>query len=90
MLYKLKFLIKYYSANQLKILYYSLVESHLTYGIVVWAAAYQCDISKLETLHRIILKVIFNKPRLYPTDELHLQTGIFDMKQVYFLKVILY
>ena len=54
--------------GSLKSLYYSLVHSHLTYGIQIWGAS--ASVSKLENLQKIIIRVIKNKQYISQTQNL--------------------
>lgn len=57
---------------QIKTVYYALVQSVLQYDIVVWGAARTTVIHPLEIIQKTIIKIIFSKPLLYPTDTLSL------------------
>ena len=43
-------------SSTLKVIYYALVYSHLSYGIVVWGTAYETHLKELNCLHKRILK----------------------------------
>ena len=44
--------------SHLKILYYSLIHSHLTYGLILWGNALQKYISKLERVQKKAIRAI--------------------------------
>lgn len=87
-LYKLKYLSNILKLTYLKILYYALVESHLTYGLIAWGSAGETLIKYLQKVQKSILKVLFHKPRTYPTTQLYQETGVLNICQLY-VKVIL-
>lgn len=66
------------------ILYKALIESHITYGIIGWGGVLNCHLLRLEILQKRILKVIFNKPLTYPSEELFQETRVYDIRQLYF------
>jgi len=84
----------FYKFNQLKeilsqkliiVLYRSLVESILRYCIIVWGGAYDTSLNTLQICQNTILKIIFKKPRLYPTKQIYLDSNIFDLRNLYVL-----
>ena len=86
--YRFKYLSRLLSINQMRTLYYALIESHITYGIVAWGAAANSYIKNLEIVQKCILKIIYHKTNTYPTNELYSETNIFDPRQLFFLTVI--
>ena len=46
--YALKAVKRTFSTSNLKLLYHSLIHSHLTYGTALWGSAYQYRLHKLE------------------------------------------
>ncbi|KAG5896755.1 hypothetical protein JTB14_031735 [Gonioctena quinquepunctata] len=78
---KLKYLIP---ENYLSILYYSLVESHLRYGILIWSAAPKTHLHTLEVMQRRFLKLVHDKNLRYPTDILYAEMKILDIRQLYY------
>lgn len=75
--------------NLLKIVYFSLCQSILTYGIVVWGSAAKTILLKLERAQRSALKVIFNKKFRYPTFDLYSLNRLLTVRQLYTQKVTL-
>ncbi|KAJ8947323.1 hypothetical protein NQ317_014109, partial [Molorchus minor] len=70
--------------KNLMILYKSLVESHITYGIIGWGGVLNTHLQRLEVIQKRILKIILNKPYTYPSDELFQETNVCDIRQLYF------
>lgn len=68
----------------MNIFYYSLVESRLRYGISAWGSSVKTYINKLGIIEKRFIKIIFNKPNTYPSDDLHAEAGFLDLRQLYF------
>ena len=63
-------------------LYFSLVCSHLTHGIIAWGSSFKCDVKKFEVLQNKAIRAIANakfKQRLLP---LHHQLDILPLKKI--------
>ena len=58
------------SLENLKLLYYSLVHSHLNYGTILWGAAYRYRLNKLEKLQKICIRNVCNVTYNAHTDPL--------------------
>lgn len=93
---KLKYLIyKFYTIRQmlntsiLITLYQSLVESILRYGILVWGNMYNNSLRPLQVIQNRILKIIFKKEFLYPTQLLYNKT-ILNLRTLYFYVLCCY
>ncbi|CAH1978922.1 unnamed protein product [Acanthoscelides obtectus] len=69
--YKIKYLGNILTEKYLRTLYHALIEPHLTYGILAWGAACSSHIYNLDVFQKSILKMIFKKPKLYPTEKLY-------------------
>lgn len=90
LIYKFKCLKDFLSGRHMKILYHSLVESHLNYGILGWGGILDSHISHLERLQKRILKIIFHKELTYPSDRLFMDSQVFDIRQLYYYQCVLY
>lgn len=69
-------------------LYFSLIHSNLIYLLEVYGSAAKTALNRLEVLQRRALKLIFNLPRLTPTNQLynHVKSlGIIPLKAQYYL-----
>nr|CAH7725589.1 unnamed protein product [Callosobruchus chinensis] len=64
------------------------LRSQLNYGLVGWGGVRDCHLSVLEILQKWVIKVIFNKEKLYPTNQLYNESNIFDIRQLYFIKIL--
>lgn len=66
-------------------IYKALVEPLLGYGILVWGGAYGVHLEQLKRIQNYIVKIIFKKPRMYPTHLLY--SEILNLKSLYILTV---
>jgi len=67
------------------LVYKSLVESLLHYGIVAWGGTYKTNLKPLQTIQNYILKIIYKKkqyPTLDPTNQIY-NCNIFNIQQLY-------
>lgn len=80
---------QYLDFGRLKTLYYSLVQSHLTYGIIAWGGAYKNSLRNLEVIQKYFLKLLLNKPKTHPTDQVYREADVFDLRQLYSYSVII-
>lgn len=71
------------SLNQLKTLYYALVESILQYGIIGWGGLKKTLMDSIETIQKIILKILYFKSTRYPSDKLYDDLKVFDIRQLF-------
>ena len=70
--------------------YYSLVQSLLSYGSLGWGGACRTYIDRLIKVQKIILRIIFHRPRLYPSITLYREAGVLDVRQLYIKTTILH
>lgn len=68
--------------------YYSVVQSLLTYGIVGWGGTSYSHFDSLLKVQKLIIKVINNKPPRYPSDRLYNEFGVLDARQLYSQEII--
>lgn len=90
LLYKFKYLKLILDLPHLKMLYCALVESRLSYGILSWGGIMYSHLKKLDILQKYFLKIIFNKERTYSTNALFREIKMFDIRQLFFQKTIIY
>jgi len=69
----------------LLMVYRSLVESVLQYGIIAWGGTYNNILHQCNVLQNLILKVIMFKDRLFPTEQLFLESNVLDIRGIYCL-----
>lgn len=72
----------------LRLVYVSLCESILGYGISVWGGAGKTAMLGLERAQRSVLKVMHRKPFQYPTHQLHTEAGVLSVRQLFICRVV--
>lgn len=86
LLYTLRQIRCIFNKKFLIIIYRALVESVITYGIIVWGGIYNSFIEPLAVLKRLILKTIMFKDRQFPTELLYEEVKLLDLRNLYILK----
>jgi hypothetical protein len=71
------------SPPKLKMTYYALAQSILTYGIIAWGAAYKVTLSPLEVTQRTLLKIILRKPKDHSTVLLFAEAKVLSVHQLF-------
>lgn len=89
LLYKFYILRNILNKNLLISVYRTIVESLLRYGIVVWGGMYKTALQPLKIVQNYILKIIYKKNRLYPTNMLY-SRDIFDIRTLYVLETSIF
>jgi hypothetical protein len=84
---QIKFSLPKYS---LRILYFSLIHPHLTYGILAWGNASANLLNKTSILQKRALRAIHNKKYNSHTDPLFKQCGILKLSHTYQQEVMLF
>lgn len=72
----------------LKLVYHSLIDSRLQYGIVIWGGTYNSTIKPIIISQKHILRVINKKPRIYHSHPLFVQDNILHIRNLYIFKVL--
>lgn len=86
---RLKYLKSFLSIGQLKKVYFALVESQLTYGIISWGGINDCHLSSLETLQKWILRIIYNRNINYSSERLFIDSSLLDIRQLFCQKLLI-
>lgn len=87
LMYKFKYLQRLIDVRHLKMVYFALAQSQITYGNVGWGASFDSHIEQVNIAQKRLIKIIHNKRITYPTHELFEMSGIMDVKQLYCLKI---
>lgn len=90
LIYKFKILSQMLTEKHLMQVYHALVKSVLEYGILAWGGIGKSHYDSVEKIQKWILKIIFKKPRRYPSELLYEETKILDVRQLYLKKVLTY
>lgn len=72
----------------LNIVYSSIVESNLRYGVIVWGGAYKSILRRLEICQNLILKIAHKKPFTFSTVDLYKDCNVLSVRNLYVLGVI--
>lgn len=70
-------------------IYYALCQSLLTYCVTVWGGAATSYLLTLERAQRALIKVMFFKPRRYPTKKLYEETQLLTVRQLFIYNSVL-
>lgn len=89
LIYKFYILKEFIAQELLLILYKSLVETLIRYGIIAWGGLYNNALRKLNVIQNYILRIIYKKNRLYSTELLYTE-DINNIRTLYILKVCSY
>lgn len=72
------------------IVYTSLIESILRYGITSWGLLYKTSLQPLQTTQNYILKTILNKDMRYSTELIYNNNSILDIRGLCILSILMY
>lgn len=72
----------------LKNLYYSLVQSRLSYGICCWGGIYYSNLKRLHVSQKFILRNLYNAPRNMSSKPLFRKANILTIRNLYIFKVL--
>lgn len=86
-LYKFKYLNNYLPIGEMRLIYFSLVESHIRYGITAWGGALKTHLNQLEVIQRRFLKLILHKNSRYNSNSLYRELKVMDIRQLFYLCV---
>lgn len=77
------------SPEILKMVYFALAQSLLSYCITVWGGTFGTHMLKVERAQRCVLKVMLNRPYRYPTAELFSACSVLTVRQLFVMQIIL-
>lgn len=86
-IYKFKYLKNILEFDQLKIIYHSLVESHLNYCILGWGGVAKTHLTPLENIQKRFMKIMLSRELRYPSDLLYAETKLLDIRQLYYYNI---
>ena len=72
----------YLNEDHIKTLYYSMIHSRINYSCIVYGLTSNENLNKLQILQNKLLKVILKKPYMYPTNALHNELSILQVKDI--------
>lgn len=74
--------------NILKMLYFSLIQSRIAYGIAFWCGTYVSNTNVIHIQQKYILRLILKKPKQEPSRPLFKLLNIMPLKCLFLFKVI--
>jgi hypothetical protein len=77
------------STNLLNQIYIALVQSILVYCIPVWGGALKTRFLDIERAQRSLLKIMYFKNQLFPTDTLYTISNLMSVRKLYILYSVL-
>lgn len=86
-LYQFKYFSNLLELKELKTLYYSLVQSHLNYGIAGWGGVLNTHLRNLQIIQNRFLRIMLKREARYPTDELYTESRILDIRQLHYFNI---
>lgn len=86
---KFRCLKKYLDVTNLRVIYLSLCQSHIKYGIIGWGGAYKTHMKRVEVIQKWLLRIIYGKPLLFPSDGLYNISRIMNPHQLFALDMLL-
>lgn len=90
LIYKFVQLRRILTPNILKSIYYALVESTLSYGILVWGGTNITYISPVIQIQKLILRIINFKIPRYPSKLLFKEYEVLSLRQIYISKILIF
>jgi len=84
LLYIFKSIKRFVDVGSLRTIYFALVQSLLTYGIVGWGSAYENSLKSLEVAQKRILKIVFGLDVHFPSHLLFTQSNILNIRNLYY------
>ena len=90
LIYKFVQLRRVLPSDILKNVYYALIESTLSYGILAWGGSYYTHISCLTRTQKLILRILNFKPNRYPSKLLFKEYEVLSIRQIFINKILLY
>lgn len=88
MIYKFNILKHILNKETLLLVYRSLVESVIRYGIVAWGGLYDTHLHPLLICQKLILKIILKKEYMYPSKLLFQESKVLHVRNLYFLSLL--
>ena len=87
---KFKYLINVFDSRHLKTVYYALIKSQLTYGIIAWGGAMNCYTKGLEIIQKLFIKIMYKKSYRYPSNNLYSETKLLDFRQLFCQNILMH
>ena len=82
-LFALRFLKSLLPTYVLRTVYFSLIESHITYGISVWGNSYNYVLKPIIIQQKKAVRLLAKKPYNYPTGDLFINYKVLNVRKLY-------
>lgn len=73
----------------LKMIYFALAQSIISYCIVVWGGCCKSRLLRVERAQRCVLKVMAYKPIIFPTTEIYSYWNVLSVRKLFYINVTL-
>lgn len=90
LIYKFNALKNILDKKNLQMIYNSLVESVLRYGIIAWGGLYDNNLQPLNICQKHIQKIMLKKEMMYPTNLLFKEAEVANIRYLYYIAVLNY
>jgi hypothetical protein len=77
-----------FDMNLLKVMYYALAQSVISFGIIAWGGMAKTNLHPAVIAQKFLLRVICRKPYGYPSDDLYREFSVLDIRQLYIKTII--
>lgn len=67
----------------MKTIYHAIFHSILKFGILAWGSAFSNQLDRLKTIQKRVLKIMYKKPRVFPTADIYKLAQVDDIWQIY-------
>lgn len=74
----------------LKAVYYALVESLISYGIIIWGGAASITVDPVYKVQKLLLRVMNRKHPLYPSELLYRECEVLNIRQTFIYKAVIH
>lgn len=88
LIYRFKQLVEFLSHEHLKTIYSAFVESILLYGIIGWGGIRNNHLNSINTVQKLILKIILKKPRRFSSNQVYINSKVLDIRQLFCFKTL--
>ncbi|KAK9876112.1 hypothetical protein WA026_011229 [Henosepilachna vigintioctopunctata] len=87
---RFRYLTEFLDLPRLRTLYIALVQSLLSYGMLIWGGALNVHLKSLEIIQKWVLKIILKRNREYSTIEVFRESGVLDIRRLFFQSLLCY
>ena len=78
---------RYLTIEHIRVIYYTMIYSRIKYGICAYGFARKENIDKVQVMQNKLLKVILEKSWRHPTEELHSEDNILQVRDLFYQEI---